>query len=636
LHFLEAFGKIISHPGAELMFTDLLKVLTDFCQDPARLASFGLGLLLGGGLIGVVWWKLHRNQTQSRDLIYRLCARRCEPEALPEHVDQLDREIDDLKQRLQTAEQMLAVSSSSEIQLRTQLQRYQTDRKKLGKHLRREQLEKNAKQAEIANLRSRIDQLTQMVPPEAVELRIAKDKLRGAECRIGDLENATEESKQRIDELISTLDDKDSQINSLKKQIVTEVSLRTQLSDRINQSAKSHSDEIERLNHQIQDLRAIPVCNGNVDEIKELQTKNRSLEVELFELRKKRSELEAKLAAKPVVPAVTPPLPPTPRIDVNDRIWERPVSDENRTSWVPFEDRRVPIISVLNLKGGVGKTTVTLNLAATRWAAGQNVLMLDFDFQGSLTFRCLSPTQLRGLNSAPGRYAHHFFQSDDRNASAELCSRVEPVTFQGSKAKLKPQLGRGFVLGADEALADVETAEMFRWLLKPNSFDVRFRLRHALHSQAALNRFDCIFIDCPPRLTTACINALAASDFVLIPVLRDRTSTERVPMLRQWLVQLAHANVCNHLRAVHVLANRTHSNADERDAWAELPGFCASSVPTPFDFGFLQPEIRHDSCYVAAARGTFPAVLRDRKEFDSSRSDFDKLNQELKRVWGIK
>ena len=50
----------------------------------------------------------------------------------------------------------------------------------------------------------------------------------------------------------------------------------------------------------------------------------------------------------------------------------------------------MPIISVVNLKGGVGKTTVTTNLGATLWTKKNQVLLIDLDFQASLTLRCLS------------------------------------------------------------------------------------------------------------------------------------------------------------------------------------------------------------------------------------------------------
>ena len=74
-----------------------------------------------------------------------------------------------------------------------------------------------------------------------------------------------------------------------------------------------------------------------------------------------------------------------------------------------------------------------------------------------------------------------------------------------------------------------------RWQAKITTDDVRYRLRAILHSAEIADRFDFILLDCPPRLTTACINALAASDYVIVPVLPNPISTAAVPRLLQWL-----------------------------------------------------------------------------------------------------
>ena len=79
------------------------------------------------------------------------------------------------------------------------------------------------------------------------------------------------------------------------------------------------------------------------------------------------------------------------------------------------------------------------------------------------------------------------------------------------------------LVAADEELGDVEMATSHRWQAKITDDDVRYRLRAILHSAEIAERFDFILLDCPPRLTTACINALAASDYAMIPVLPNAT-----------------------------------------------------------------------------------------------------------------
>src|SRR5205085_9031294 len=62
----------------------------------------------------------------------------------------------------------------------------------------------------------------------------------------------------------------------------------------------------------------------------------------------------------------------------------------------------------------------------------------------------------------------------------------------------------------------METWLMARWLIRPQDGDVRLTLRAALHGPGAAGEFDRVLIDCPPRLTTACVNALACCDYILI------------------------------------------------------------------------------------------------------------------------
>jgi chromosome partitioning protein len=86
-------------------------------------------------------------------------------------------------------------------------------------------------------------------------------------------------------------------------------------------------------------------------------------------------------------------------------------------------------------------------------------------------------------------------------------------------------------LSAFYGLNNVETRLMVQWLLagmleEPDRQDLRYALRSILHSPALQSRFDIVLIDCPPRLSTATINALCASTHLLIPSVADRASLE--------------------------------------------------------------------------------------------------------------
>lgn len=227
------------------------------------------------------------------------------------------------------------------------------------------------------------------------------------------------------------------------------------------------------------------------------------------------------------------------------KFWERPPTTDI-PSFRALDKTRPPIIAVVNLKGGVGKTTLTANLGATMWTRGARVLLVDLDNQGSLTSLCLPPHELLDLQKGHGRYVHHLFQANGRPGETAW--------------NLRTRIGdsQGYLLPAWEKLADVEEHAKAAWLMQDGCRDVRYDLRGALHDSLIQDSFDVILLDCPPRLSTACINALTACDYVLVPVLPDRVSLDNVPRLLQWLRLLKDQRVCPDLEVLGVVANGTH------------------------------------------------------------------------------
>lgn len=145
------------------------------------------------------------------------------------------------------------------------------------------------------------------------------------------------------------------------------------------------------------------------------------------------------------------------------------------------------IISVANQKGGVGKTTTAVNLSACLAQVGKRVLLVDIDPQG---------------NASSGLGVDR--RKVEVSAYDILLEDVSPL-----EAMVATPISGLFVVPATIDLAGAEI-ELVPRISREN------RLKRALHS--VRNEFEFIIIDCPPSLGLLTLNALTASDSILIPI----------------------------------------------------------------------------------------------------------------------
>jgi len=157
--------------------------------------------------------------------------------------------------------------------------------------------------------------------------------------------------------------------------------------------------------------------------------------------------------------------------------------------------REMKIISIVNNKGGVGKTTSAVNLSAGLSAAGRRVLLVDLDAQGSA-----------GLSLGLSR-------ADLKPGVAEVILDGHPI-----REAIRPSSIKGLdilpgsmtLASADLALSIVTGREVvLKAALKP-----------------VLADYDFAVLDCPPSLGLLTVNALTAADFFLVPVTPDYLATE--------------------------------------------------------------------------------------------------------------
>jgi cellulose biosynthesis protein BcsQ len=225
------------------------------------------------------------------------------------------------------------------------------------------------------------------------------------------------------------------------------------------------------------------------------------------------------------------------------KLWEQD-SQAAPPSFVNVTERKTRFISVVNLKGGVGKTTLTANVGVALARRNHRVLLVDLDFQGSLTRLCkASSDQLLDLIRKKMTSARLLEDSVDTLSVAQVTNALSHPNLVGQRCDF---------IAADESLAEAELRAQARWLITRMP-DARFLFRRLFYCQQVFDLYDFVLFDCPPRLTTACVNALGCSDFLLVPVLLEQGSVEALPRTLDWLQRLPHVT---RARLLGVVANR--------------------------------------------------------------------------------
>jgi chromosome partitioning protein len=359
------------------------------------------------------------------------------------------------------------------------------------------------------------------------------------------------------------------------------------------------------------------------------KTRQQALQAEIDSLKAEREKLSDSLASESrristAIDAVS-----------GDGLWmAKPV--QLPTNYSSNLSNSIPIVTIANLKGGVGKTTITANLAWYYASIGKRVLLIDLDFQGSLSGLTANP-EIRTQSVASSLVRGDF----DPNKLEQVAWPMEGIN-------------NARVLTAYYELARVENQVMVQWLLGHQDRDARYLIAETLQSKnlkRTLNGnsgFDIVLIDAAPRLTTSTIQCLAASTHLLIPTILDRLSVDAVGyFLRQYFIN---KDIWPDLKLAGILGSMTENNIGKltnnptdrskfKDYEQQALGRMEGAIERVYDE--LEKQAPKDlilpyTCFVphkigmsrAAEKGV-AAITADEVVIDEIRGVFQRLGREL-------
>lgn len=237
--------------------------------------------------------------------------------------------------------------------------------------------------------------------------------------------------------------------------------------------------------------------------------------------------------------------------------------------------RPVRTIALLNQKGGVGKTTTTVNLAAALAAAGRSTLLIDLDPQAHATLHLGVDVPAGVAGAVPPRATVYDVLLDPTGVTAESLQQARPNLW---------------VLPAE---TDLAAAEM-ELAAAP---DRNTRLKRFLENLG--DRFEFVLMDCPPSLGLLTLNALGAAREIFIPMQAHFLALQGVSKLLE-TVSLVSKSVNPRLRVTGIiLCMHETSTTHSREVVADLADFFEQARKSGQDCPYrtariLQPPIRRN------------------------------------------
>ena len=278
--------------------------------------------------------------------------------------------------------------------------------------------------------------------------------------------------------------------------------------------------------------------------------------------------------------------------------------------------KKIPIVvSIINLKGGVGKTTIAALLARYAANKGLKVLAVDIDPQSNLSQALMSENEYRE------------FMGHGELSIVELLNGYKPPSRQHTAPT---------PIVESQVVRQVGSNEDFH--LIPSRFDFSDNLIESVKPDArALSRFiskkmmgkDLILIDCAPTESILTRTAYYASRYILVPVRTEFFSTIGFPLLKESLDKFKSANPTHAIDVCGVLINNSESTESPRgphhqNAWNEI-----HEQADKYEWPIMKNEMFHSRGYPKLMGELFPSHT------GNAQPEFRRISEEFLAIMGL-